>query len=236
MSGCRSALPLGHHLLVLLFHDVDGSSHAAYKMRASDRVRLGEIGSVPARFWSYPLREAKVINMVVMPLGKTSWMWRRCLLLSACCGGKRLSPAQEEQCRQGGNEAGGRADSGHHPCHHHAGFRRGIDEAVTGQPQVWTVAFWGDPKGLSIQAFAVASSMLTFKNLLARGGNPLHPAQSSPIWWQRNRSAHGVLLASSGGEGGRTPAAPGCSATTCLTASSSHPPLPTGPGRNAEGQ
>lgn len=54
MSECRSTLPLGHHFLVLLFHDVE----------------------VPAHFWSCPLKEAKVINMVVMLLGRTSWMWR----------------------------------------------------------------------------------------------------------------------------------------------------------------
>lgn len=43
-------------------------------MRSSGQV--GGVGSVPAHFWSYPLREVKVINMVMMPLGKMSWTWR----------------------------------------------------------------------------------------------------------------------------------------------------------------
>lgn len=37
-------MPLGHQLLVLLFYDADGSSHAAYKVRSADQVRAGGQG------------------------------------------------------------------------------------------------------------------------------------------------------------------------------------------------
>lgn len=52
VSGCRPTLLLGHHFLVLLFHDVDGSFHATYEMRSLDQVR--GVGTVPAHFYSYP--------------------------------------------------------------------------------------------------------------------------------------------------------------------------------------
>lgn len=52
-------------------------------MRSSGQV--AGVGSVPAHFWSYPLREVKVINMVVMPLGKMSWTWR-----IPCCSRQML--------------------------------------------------------------------------------------------------------------------------------------------------
>lgn len=84
--------------------------------------------------------------------------------LSVCCDQKHLCPTQKEQCRQRAGQAGGRADTAQHPCHHHAGFSRGTGHAVTGQPQVCTVTMWGGLTGFSKQGFAVASSMLTFKN------------------------------------------------------------------------
>lgn len=37
-------MPLGHQLMVLLFYDADGSSHAVYKGRSSDQVGAGGQG------------------------------------------------------------------------------------------------------------------------------------------------------------------------------------------------
>lgn len=66
MNKYRPAQLLGHYLLVLLLHGIDGCSHAAYEMRLSEQG----FGSVPALFWSYLLREAEAVNMVLMLLGR----------------------------------------------------------------------------------------------------------------------------------------------------------------------
>lgn len=159
-------------------------------------------------------------------------MFKTDAALSACCGRKHLVPVQKEQYRQGAGQVGGRADAAQHPCHHRAGFSRGTGDAVTGQPQVCTVTFWGGLMGFSKQGFAVASSMLTFKNPPAMGGTAF------------TELVHLVSVKLVGtwgppsvprGKWGGTPAAPGA-LPRLSAASSSHPPLPTGTGRNAEGQ
>lgn len=107
----------------------------------------GRVASMPTRFWSYLLREAQVINMVVMHsgrcLGHGESLFKTDTPLFACCGGRYLSPAQKEQCKNGACQEGGRSYAGQHCCHHHASFRRETNEAVTGQ--LWTVTFWGGP-------------------------------------------------------------------------------------------
>lgn len=121
--------------------------------------------------------EAKVINMAVMPLGKTSWTWiipccSRQMLLSACGDGKHLSPVWNEQCRPGAGLAGGRAETGQHPCHH--SFTRGT-EVVMGQTQ-----FWGGLKGCPCEVLLWPLAHSHSGIPLQRGGTPFNPHRALP--------------------------------------------------------
>lgn len=134
------------------------------------------------------------------------WLWRKPWTQGTClCSRQRLLPdffdgkhcsSMQEQCRE---------EAGLTPCHHHAGFKTGTKRrAVTGQPQVWTVTFWGDVKHLSVRGTAVPSSTLRCKNAQGIGGNPL---------------CHQVLQVSPRAEGFRSALAPHVSCQLFLSTS-----------------